>query len=66
VTPLRELIRLGLPHLRYSPYDSAAWSAALQDPATYVRPDPEAILQALKPFSWKAASDSMARVLDLG
>lgn len=66
VTPLRELIRLDLPHLRYSPYDSAAWSAALQDPATYVRPDPEAILQALKPFSWKAASDSMARVLDLG
>ncbi|MGH9869780.1 MAG: glycosyltransferase family 4 protein [Candidatus Polarisedimenticolia bacterium] len=64
-TPLRELIRLDLPHMRFAPYDSAAWSSALQDPATYAHPDRGALKAAMRPFSWQAASEALARVMGL-
>lgn len=64
-TPLEELIRLGLPHLRFAPYDSDAWRKALQDEATYRSPDARQLEESLRPFSWSAATDALMRTMDL-
>jgi len=58
-SPLHELQRLRLPHLRFAPYDSDAWCRSLLDEATYLPPDRTETDVALRPFSWDAASRAL-------
>ncbi|HEY3175478.1 MAG TPA: glycosyltransferase family 4 protein [Candidatus Polarisedimenticolia bacterium] len=64
-TPLHELQRLALPHIRFAEYDSAAWRRALLDDATYAPPDPLALEKSLLPFSWDAATAALLKVMGL-
>jgi len=65
-TPLHELQRLALPHIRFARHDSEAWSRALADDATYARPDPVKLKEALRPFSWDAATRALLEGMGLG
>jgi glycosyltransferase involved in cell wall biosynthesis len=64
-TPLHELKRLQLPHVRFAPYDSEAWRNALLDEATYAKPDPAILAAALSSFSWDAATEELLKVMGL-
>ena len=64
-TPLEELKRLALPHLRYVPYDSDAWQQALRDESTYRIPDAGRLEESLRPFSWSAATDALMRTMGI-
>jgi hypothetical protein len=62
-SPLHELQRLRLPHLRYAPHDSDAWCRSLLDEATYIPPDRAEMEAALRPFSWEAASRALIEAM---
>ncbi|HZI94013.1 MAG TPA: glycosyltransferase [Patescibacteria group bacterium] len=65
-TPLHELQRLALPHIRFAQYDSAAWCRALLDEATYAAPDRGALAKSLLPLSWDAATAALLKGMGLG
>jgi glycosyltransferase involved in cell wall biosynthesis len=64
-TPLAELERLALPHVRFAPYDSEAWKQALLDESTYAPPGAAALEQAMRPFTWAQAADDLMKAMGL-
>lgn len=64
-TPLRELERLALPHVRFVPFDAAAWERALLDDATFAPPAEGPLLLALEPFSWDAVTETLLETMGL-
>jgi glycosyltransferase involved in cell wall biosynthesis len=65
-TPLHELQRLALPHIRFAEYDIDAWRRALLDDATYAAPDKAALEKSLLPLSWDTASAALLKGMGLG
>ncbi len=64
-TPLHELKRLALPHVRFAPHDAEAWSRALLYDGTYKQPDRALLESALRLFSWDAATDALMNAMGL-
>lgn len=64
-TPLHELKRLNLPHVRFATYDSEAWRRALLDDATYAKPDRALLDASLRDFSWDLATEALLKVMGL-
>jgi glycosyltransferase involved in cell wall biosynthesis len=66
VNPLRELRRMMLPHMRYTPDDSVdAWAAALADPTSFAGFDDAALQASLEPFDWDKAAAALCREMGL-
>ncbi|HKY34257.1 MAG TPA: glycosyltransferase family 4 protein [Candidatus Polarisedimenticolia bacterium] len=63
-SPLAELRRLALPHVRYAPHEAGAWGAALADEATYIPPDPATLAEAMRPFSWERAAAALIEAME--
>lgn len=64
-TPLHELKRIALPHVRFAPYHSEAWRRALLDAATYRKPDEQRLESSLRPFSWDSATEALLKAMEL-
>jgi glycosyltransferase involved in cell wall biosynthesis len=64
-TPLRELERLALPHVRFAAPDREAWRRAFLDESTYGKPDAVRLEAALRPFTWASAGDALVRAMGL-
>ena len=65
-TPLHELQRLALPHIRFAEHDIGAWRRALLDEASYAPPDAAALEKALRPFSWDLATEALLKGMGWG
>jgi len=63
VTPLSNLRSLELPHVKFVAHDAAAWTRALLDEATYVKPDGARLDEALKPYRWEKATDALIEAM---
>jgi glycosyltransferase involved in cell wall biosynthesis len=65
-TPLEELERLALPHVRFVPYERRAWTLAFLDEALREPPDAGRVAASLAPFTWDAAAERLLETLRSG
>ena len=65
-TPLHELQRLALPHIRFAAFDTEAWRQALLDDATYAPPDQVALEESMRPLSWESATAALLTSMESG
>jgi glycosyltransferase involved in cell wall biosynthesis len=65
-TPIEELKRLGLPHVRFVPFERRSWTSAFLDEALREAPDADRAAAALLPFTWDASARRLLDVLNIG
>jgi glycosyltransferase involved in cell wall biosynthesis len=64
-SPLDELKRLGLPHVRFVEFSPASWRDAILDDRSYERPDHALLEASLRPFGWDQIADGLVRTMGL-
>lgn len=64
-SPLDELKRLDLPHVRFVEFNTAAWRDALIDDRSYAKPAHLQLEASLRPFCWDRIAEGLIRTMGL-